>query len=212
MIYTGMLLLVIAVSLDGFSVGITYGMRQIKVPLLSLFVIMFCSGLIVFLSMEVGDFLRSFISPQGASMLGGGILIFLGFFSLFSIFRSKESETVKNREHSSSSSNIKFKNVKTVLSRPKEADLDKSGIISINESILLGFALALDAFGAGIGAAMLGYSPLITALLTAGMSGLFLYSGIMFGNYLWRIPALQRLSFLPAVFLITLGCWNIFSG
>lgn len=76
MIYTGMLLLVIAVSLDGFSVGITYGMRQIKVPLLSLFVIMFCSGLIVFLSMEVGDFLRSFISPRGASMLGGGILIF----------------------------------------------------------------------------------------------------------------------------------------
>lgn len=76
MIYTGMLLLVIAVSLDGFSVGITYGMRKIKVPLLSLTVIMFCSGMIVYLSMEVGDFLRSFISPQGASMLGGGILIF----------------------------------------------------------------------------------------------------------------------------------------
>ncbi|MFD1387127.1 sporulation membrane protein YtaF [Oceanobacillus oncorhynchi subsp. oncorhynchi] len=210
MIYTGMLLLVIAVSLDGFSVGITYGMRQIKVPLLSLFVIMFCSGLIVFLSMEVGDFLRSFISPQGASMLGGGILIFLGVFSLISMFRSQETEAVKNGDHASS--NVKFENMKTVLTRPKEADLDKSGIISINESILLGFALALDAFGAGIGAAMLGYSPLITALLTAGMSGLFLFSGIMFGSYLWRIPALQRLSFLPSVFLITLGCWNIFSG
>ncbi|WP_080873177.1 sporulation membrane protein YtaF [Oceanobacillus timonensis] len=210
MIYTGMLLLVIAVSLDGFSVGITYGMRQIRVPLLSLFIIMFCSGLIVFLSMEVGDFLRSFISPQGASMLGGGILIFLGFFSLISMFRSRETESAANGEQPSS--NVKLKHVKTVLSRPKEADLDKSGIISINESILLGFALALDAFGAGIGAAMLGYSPLITALLTAGMSGLFLYSGIMFGSYLWKIPALQRLSFLPSVFLITLGCWNIFSG
>lgn len=210
MIYTGMLLLVIAVSLDGFSVGITYGMRQIRVPLLSLFIIMFCSGLIVFLSMEVGDFLRSFISPQGASTLGGGILIFLGFFSLISMFRSRETETAANGGQPSS--NVRLEHVKTVLSRPKEADLDKSGTISINESILLGFALALDAFGAGIGAAMLGYSPLITALLTAGMSGLFLYSGIMFGSYLWRIPALQRLSFLPSVFLITLGCWNIFSG
>ncbi|MFD1417018.1 sporulation membrane protein YtaF [Oceanobacillus jeddahense] len=210
MIYTGMLLLVIAVSLDGFSVGITYGMRKIKVPLLSLIIIMFCSGLIVFLSMEVGDFLRSFISPQGASMLGGGILIFLGFFSLISMFRSRETEEEKNGEQPSS--NVKFENMKTVLTRPKEADLDKSGIISINESVLLGFALALDAFGAGIGAAMLGYSPLITALLTAGMSGIFLFSGIMFGSYLWRIPILQRLSFLPAVFLIALGCWNIFSG
>ncbi|WP_152655288.1 sporulation membrane protein YtaF [Oceanobacillus sp. CFH 90083] len=210
MIYTGLLLLVIAVSLDGFSVGITYGMRQIKVPLLSLMIIMFCSGLIVFLSMEIGGFLRSFISPQGASMLGGGILIFLGFFSLVSMFRSRETETTKKEEQSSP--NVKFANVKTVLTRPKEADLDKSGIISINESILLGFALALDAFGAGIGAAMLGYSPLMTALLTAGMSGFFLYSGIMFGSYLWRIPILQRLSFLPAVFLITLGCWNVFNS
>lgn len=210
MIYTGMLLLVIAVSLDGFSVGITYGMRKIKVPLLSLFVIMFCSGIIVFLSMEVGDFLRSFISPQGASMFGGGILIFLGCFSLISMFRSRETETAEDKEQPST--NVKLGNVRTVLSRPKEADLDKSGIISLNESILLGFALALDAFGAGIGAAMLGYSPFTTALLTAGMSGIFLYSGIMFGSYLWRIPALQRLSFLPSVFLITLGCWNVFSG
>lgn len=209
MIYTGMLLLVIAVSLDGFSVGITYGMRKIKVPLLSLLVIMFCSGMIVYLSMEVGDFLRSFISPQGASMLGGGILIFLGFFSLISMFRSRETEAAENKEQLSS--NVKLENVKTVLSRPKEADLDKSGIISLNESILLGFALALDAFGAGIGAAMLGYSPFTTALLTACMSGIFLYSGIMFGSYLWKIPALQRLSFLPSVFLIALGCWNVFS-
>ncbi|MCT1902250.1 sporulation membrane protein YtaF [Oceanobacillus sojae] len=209
MIYTGMLLLVIAVSLDGFSVGITYGMRKIKVPLLSLLVIMFCSGMIVYLSMEVGDFLRSFISPQGASMLGGGILIFLGFFSLISMFRSRETEAAENKEQFSS--NVKLENVRTVLSRPKEADLDKSGIISLNESILLGFALALDAFGAGIGAAMLGYSPFTTALLTACMSGIFLYSGIMFGSYLWKIPALQRLSFLPSVFLIALGCWNVFS-
>lgn len=114
------------------------------------------------------------------------------------MFRSQETEAVKNGDHASS--NVKFENMKTVLTRPKEADLDKSGIISINESILLGFALALDAFGAGIGAAMLGYSPLITALLTAGMSGLFLFSGIMFGSYLWRIPALQRLSFYHLYF------------
>lgn len=126
------------------------------------------------------------------------------------MFRSRETNTAENKEQPSS--NVKLENVRTVLSRPKEADLDKSGIISLNESILLGFALALDAFGAGIGAAMLGYSPFTTALLTACMSGVFLYSGIMFGSYLWRIPALQRLSFLPSVFLITLGCWNVFSG
>lgn len=208
MIYTGMLLLVIAVSLDGFSVGITYGMRKIKVPFLPLFIIMLCSGLIVFLSMEIGDFLRAFISPEGASLLGGCILVFLGIFSFISIIRSKDTENAGK----TFSSNAKLKQVKTVLTRPKEADLDKSGTISINESILLGFALALDAFGAGIGAAMLGYSPLLTALLTASMSGIFLYSGILLGNYLWKLPVVQRLSVLPAAVLIFLGCWNIFNG
>lgn len=208
MIYTGMLLLVIAVSLDGFSVGITYGMRKIKVPFLPLFIIMLCSGLIVFLSMEIGDFLRAFISPEGASLLGGCILVFLGIFSFISIIRSKDTENAGK----TFSSNAKLKQVKTVLTRPKEADLDKSGTISINESILLGFALALDAFGAGIGAAMLGYSPLLTALLTASMSGIFLYSGILLGNYLWKLPVVQRLSILPAAVLIFLGCWNIFNG
>ncbi|HLQ97259.1 MAG TPA: sporulation membrane protein YtaF, partial [Candidatus Dormibacteraeota bacterium] len=33
--YTGLILLVIAVSLDGFGVGVSYGMQKIRMPLLS---------------------------------------------------------------------------------------------------------------------------------------------------------------------------------
>ena len=172
----GLLLLVVAVSLDGFGVGITYGLRKVKVPFNALIVIMFCSGMIVFLSMSIGNVLHSIISPRIAELLGGLIFICLGIFVLFQMIRSKLNHvTVK------APSEGRLHNLKTVLSTPDQADLDQSGTISINEAFLLGTALALDAFGAGMGAALLGYSPLLTTVLIALTSGLFLFSGLKIG-------------------------------
>lgn len=88
--YTGLLLLIIAVSMDGFGVGMTYGMRQTKVPILAISIIMCCSGIIVFLSMFIGDFLKQIMSPVFADILGGMILIGLGFFSLVNTIQSKK--------------------------------------------------------------------------------------------------------------------------
>lgn len=209
--YTGLLLLIIAVSMDGFGVGMTYGMRQTKVPILAISIIMCCSGIIVFLSMFIGDFLKQIMSPVFADILGGMILIGLGFFSLVNTIQSKKkavsekTETVKN----SSQMNGKFVHVKTVFTTPEKADLDQSGVISSGEAFLLGIALALDAFGAGIGAAMIGYPPFLTAFSVAIMSGLFLQFGIHIGFFLTRNRYLKNLSFLPAIFLILIGLSNI---
>ncbi|PAV30953.1 sporulation membrane protein YtaF [Virgibacillus profundi] len=198
--YTGLFLLVIAVSLDGFGVGVTYGMRKIIVPFNALFIIMCCSGIIVLLAMTIGSLLSSFISPDIAKIIGGSILIFLGLFSLYNIVRPK-------RENTSDESN---QNILTaVLTTPDKADLDQSGIISANEAVLLGAALALDAFGAGIGASMLGYSPILTAILIAFMSGLFVFCGIRTGILLSKNKQLQGMTFLPPILLIALGFFNI---
>lgn len=204
--YTGLIFLVIAVSLDGFGVGITYGIRKIHVPLLALSIIMLCSGVVVFVSMTIGNLLSNLITPQGAEILGGIILIALGIFSFWNIYRSNS----KPEENIPVSSHNKLNTIKTVLSTPDQADLDYSGIISANEALLLGFALALDAFGAGIGASMLGYSPILTPLLIAVMSGLFLYSGIRLGLYLATNTQLERMKFIPPLLLVVLGLSNIF--
>ncbi|WP_284139197.1 sporulation membrane protein YtaF [Virgibacillus sp. LDC-1] len=207
--YTGLLLLVIAVSLDGFGVGISYGMRKIQVPASALAIIMSCSGIIVLLSMTLGGWLSTFISPELAKTLGGSVLISLGFFSLYNTIRS----TVKRDDTESlntDSNTTGLQNIKTVLTTPDQADLDKSGNISPGEALLLGSALALDAFAAGIGAAILGYSPLTTAVMIAFMSGLFLSIGIHIGILLSKSKRLERMSFVPPVLLITLGILNIF--
>lgn len=202
LLYTGLFFLVIAVSLDSFGVGVTYGMRKIRVPLTGLLIIMLCSGIMVLLAMTIGNSLRSFISPSMAEVLGGGILIALGVFSLYNVLLSKREEAPEPRKQ-----NI----LATVLNTPDKADLDQSGSISANEALLLGTALAMDAFGAGIGASMLGYSPMITALLIACMSGLFLFCGIKMGVLLSKNRVLQKMSFVPPILLIALGIFNIFS-
>ncbi|EQB37571.1 hypothetical protein M948_03210 [Virgibacillus sp. CM-4] len=199
--YTGLIFLVIAVSLDGFGVGITYGMRNIRVPLNALLIIMLCSGIIVLLSMTIGIMLTSILSPNIAGMLGGSILIILGSFALFNCITPR-----KEIEEKDTNQNI----LSTVLSTPDKADLDRSGVISPTEAILLGSALALDAFGAGIGASMLGYGAFLTAGLIAIMSGTFLFCGLKAGIWLAKSRQLQRMTFLPPLLLIALGITSLF--
>lgn len=205
--YMNLISIVIAVSLDGFGVGITYGMRNIRISFLALLTIMLCSGVIVLCSMLVGNILRMFISPAITSVLGSIILIMLGLFVLYSNIRSKKNQQISHDETNKDEN--KFSHFKSVMSDPHQADKDRSGSISVGEAFVLGIALALDAFGAGFGAAMLGYSPMLTSFLVATMSGLFVYSGIKIGLLLSKNKLLAKLTFLPPILLICIGVYNL---
>lgn len=215
--FTGLILLAIAVSLDSFGVGVTYGMRRIRVPFISLLIIMLCSGLVVLASMTIGSLLSSFISPHIAEIIGGLVLVSIGLFSLYNVVRTKknnQSEESKITQYEPKEKEWKVEIQKlgifiTVLKKPQQADLDNSGIISGKEALLLGFALALDAFGSGLGAAMLGYSPIITATLIALMSGLFVFFGIKSGFILSQRKWMQQMAFLPPCLLISLGLFRL---
>jgi len=199
--YLKLLSIVIAVSLDSFGVGMTYGMRKIKVHFFPLLIIMSCSGMMVFIAMTIGNIISAYISSNITSSIGGIILIFLGLFMLVSIFSdSKKSFSNHIFVHQS------------VLSSPQKIDKDRSGTIQFNEAIILGSALAMDAFGAGIGVSMMGYKPILTAILIAGMSGGFLFIGMRTGFLLSKIKVLSKLTFLPPIILISIGIYHFFSG
>ena len=175
--YTSLFFLVIAISLDGFGVGIVYGIRKIHVPFFSLFIIMICSGITVGLSMALGELLSSFISQNQTGTIGGIILISLGVLSLINLLKSKTNlkQSSFNSDNHTSQNNIPLS---------ARIDLDQSGTISAREALILGIALSMDAFGAGIGISMIGYSPFPLAIFIALMSGLFLYSGLKMGLFL----------------------------
>lgn len=220
-----LILLSFAVSLDGFGVGITYGVRKIKIPISSIFIIAACSGLIILFSMMVGVMLTGWMSPQGASTVGAIILIGIGILALVQFIRSGEreeaesplsqSEWVTQEGQTSANPVLKmelkvFGFIIQILRTPSAADVDRSGTISAGEAFLLGTALSLDAFGAGIGAALVGFPPILTAVLIAAASGFFLWSGTRVGFWASGWRWVRQLSMLPGVILIIMGIFKLF--
>jgi putative sporulation protein YtaF len=199
-----LVLLAFAVSLDNFSTGFTYGLRKMQIPLKSIVIIGLCSGISLFVAMIFGHFLHGFLHPKVANRFGGVILILIGAWVIFQFFRPEREE--EQREKTVFNLEIRSLGVVIqILRKPTSADFDHSGTINGIEAFMLGVALSLDAFGAGIGAAMMGYSPYILSLLVALMSLLFVSSGMKLGKAFSYLNWLQKVTFLPGVLLILIG-------
>lgn len=217
-----LLILALAVSLDGFAVGIMYGLRKIRIPLKSIVIISCCSGIIIFASMQVGLVLMRFMSPDTAKIIGACILIFIGIWAIANMMLQRDRKEPEEATAATTPypvSPVKRRivtiEIKTlglvieILKSPAAADVDRSGNISSSEAALLGIALSLDAFGAGIGAAMIGLSPWTTPICIAVISGAFVAAGLRLGYLFSEATWLRNMSILPGLFLILIGIMKL---
>jgi putative sporulation protein YtaF len=205
-----LLLLAFAVSLDSFSVGFTYGLRNVKIPLKSIITIAICSAGVLIVAMTIGEVLGEILPEEIAGKLGGFILILLGAWILYQFFRPEPIETPNDDEKTLINLEIQSLGIViNILKKPMSADFDRSGTITGIEAIMLGMALSLDAFGAGIGAAMLGFSPFALAIAAAIMSSTFVFAGMRAGIFLSGYSWVQKISFLPGLLLIIVGIFKL---
>ncbi|WP_026690632.1 sporulation membrane protein YtaF [Alteribacter aurantiacus] len=206
-----LLLLAFAVSLDSFGVGLTYGLRKMKLPLRSLVFIALCSATSILIAMTIGTAIARVMSPGVAETIGGFILILIGAWALYQIYNpaKKDRKTKEEREYIFNFEIKKLGIVITVLRKPMVADLDNSGTITGREAFLLGLALSLDAFGAGLGAALIGFSPVLMAVSVASMCALCLTLGMRSGYVFADARWMKSLSFIPGLVLILLGIWKL---
>lgn len=215
--YISMFMLAFAVSMDSFSVGVTYGMRNIKFPLRSVMIIACMSSVMLLLSMHVGSFLLLFLPVQAERWIASCLLIALGIWAIYNVIKKDEDECDYS-EPLPKRLRIKvwrfdlkrFGIVIQVLKRPMLADLDRSGSISIKEALLIGFALSMDAFGAGLSASFLGYSPFMLALLVCIWNVIFIRLGFRVGNMFAKTKAMKKATVIPGMILIFLGIVKIF--
>ncbi|WP_059103828.1 sporulation membrane protein YtaF [Shouchella shacheensis] len=204
-------MLAFALSLDSFGVGLTYGLRKIRIPLVSLVFIGCCSGISILIAMGFGTILQTYLSVNVAETLGALILIGIGAWALFETYRPKKSADPRV-EVERSKVDLEFKLfgfVIHILREPETADLDRSGTVTGKEAFLLGLALSLDAFGAGIGAALMGFSPIWLALCVGGLSAFLVLLGMKFGYIFSNSRVIRRLSFIPGLLLIILGVMRL---
>ncbi|MED4269737.1 manganese efflux pump [Geobacillus stearothermophilus] len=77
-LWVSMILLAFSVSMDSLSVGMTYGMSGVRFSFVSLALIAFMSGAVVFASMNIGRLLALFLPLQVERGLASVILMALG--------------------------------------------------------------------------------------------------------------------------------------
>ncbi|WP_100399847.1 sporulation membrane protein YtaF [Bacillus sp. FJAT-44742] len=210
-----LLVLAFAVSLDSFGVGLTYGLRKMKLPLRALIFIAGCSAVSVLIASGFGTIIQRYVSSDFAESVGGIILIMIGVWAIYQVLKPSEGKeeqqkTVKEKDGFFINFEIKWLGlVISILKKPTAADVDGSGTISLREAFLLGIALSLDAFGAGIGASLIGISPIFLAGTVAFMCAFFVTLGMKGGYRLSGVNWVKSMSFLPGVLLIVLGVLNL---
>ncbi|KGK88110.1 sporulation protein [Desulfosporosinus sp. HMP52] len=210
------MLMAVALSLDGFGVGLAYGLRRIRIPVNSLIAIAMCTVLAMGVSMLFGGWVTLWLELIPARLLGAVILLALGVFQLGKAIRNGSEEVFPEAVPAMAYAQPKavlepvfrfqlqlFGLVIQVLKTPDIADVDGSGVISLKESLLLGSALAIDAFASGIGAAMAGMTLSVIGVVALTQIMMLRLGQQMAG----KIPVYwtSKAEYLPGVVLILIG-------
>ncbi|MBU4554216.1 MAG: sporulation membrane protein YtaF [Eubacteriales bacterium] len=191
----------VALSLDGFAAGLAYGLRRIQMPFLSLMIICLTSGIAISISLGLGFAAAQVMAPEAAQVIGGILLIFLGVWILNQALRRITRRPLCIRIPP-------FGMVIQVLFEPLDADMDQSGAICSREALILGIALALDAFAAGFAIALSGlHSIFVPLFVTVGLF-LLINLGILLGQRTSDVLS-EKVNLLPGCLLIMLGMFRL---
>ncbi len=206
-----LLLLALAVSIDGFTVGFSCGLRRLEIPPASLLAISLLSAAAVACSMLAGSGAAQLLPLRFISAFGGVLLVLLGLYIIGEHLAGARSGPAGDRERSvKAAPPKKSRGFITLLQRPEEADLDRSGTLSVKEALLLGSALAADAFVAGFGAALIGL-PFLPTVLAVGLTKLALLPlGAACGRIAFRGVNLPHTALWGGAILIIIGIINLF--
>lgn len=206
------IVLAMILSIDCLGVGLSYGMRTVSLPWYGRVIISACSGVAIAVSMCLGKLLEGAIPGEQIHLFGECMLVCLGFiFLMRGIMELRKKNTLPdNAEHPLFQCKIPGMDIIVkIMQDPQQADLDQSGQINSKEAVWLGFALAMDSFGAGICIALMGFSVVWLSVCTLFFAYSLVTVGYIWGQRAGANPAYEKLQLLPGILLITLGLTRI---
>lgn len=210
-------ILAMSLSLDALSVGLSYGMRKIKVPLSSRIVICFFSIIYSGIALGLGKSLSNILLPYISKLIGIGILILIGIWIIMQSILNKDDHNSNGTQINKEDETLLKIAIRSlgitiqVIKNPAKCDVDRSGTIDINESLLLGFALSVDAIGVSIGSALAGFYSMLLPFVIGLFQLICLYIGLYSGEKFSVVGKVNKklLSILPGIILICLAIMRI---
>ncbi|MGO0123121.1 manganese efflux pump [Desulfothermobacter acidiphilus] len=170
--------LVLSASLDNFGVGISYGVRRVRVGLPANSIIAAVAFIFSVVGMTVGQTLARLFPGRWADVLAALILGLIGLRVALVAWPRKRRELASDSPPSSPWA---------ILFRPEAADLNASGSIDWWEAVILGIALSANALVCSVSAGLVGFSPWLVASFMGVGSFASVWSGSNLGFRLARV-------------------------
>ena len=197
-----MIILAFSLSVDAIGIGLSYGVKDIKIPCFGKAIICTISFLTIFLSMSFGELLCRFISEEIGKIIGSIVIFIMGLWIIFGNNKKEKCEKKSDESRKEKSFDFLIKPLGIsvrIIKIPEICDLNKSSIIEPIEAIYLGIALSFDAIGIGVTSSAFGFQKLFFSILVCMFQILFLSSGLFLGKLINQIKYIDKIS-------------NIFSG
>ena len=208
------ILLAISLSMDALGIGISYGLRGVKVPNLPKIIISFISLLFTAIAIGIGNVIVLFLPDYLAKLVGSGMLAVLGAVILIQAAgKNKKTESADEKTEKVWNLNLKpLGIIIKIIHAPVSCDVEKSSSIGIKESIYMGVALSIDSFGAGISSAVSGVNDFFVPIMVGLCQFVFLSLGIFCGQKLTSFKKIDSKIFvmLSGALLIILAVVRYF--
>lgn len=197
------LLFAFSANIDNFTVGIAYGIRQIRIKAASNLLIALITSAGTFISMAMGLAISKILPPSIANAIGSFILILIGIWIMKDFFRKNGSRKTQAEDEPNDQSYMQ------ILKHPEKADRNRSGTLDMKESLILALALTINNFGLGIGASITGLNIYITVIFTFLFSLISIVLGCIIGRS-WLSQCLGKFApLVSGLIIVFLGIYEL---
>lgn len=194
-----MLSIALASNLDNAGVGVAYGVRKIKIPVLAGTVIAFMGFLLTLIGGLFGQFISSWLSPLVCNYIGMVILVTIGFWVILQPLLQEQMAKHPDK-----------RNLLTrILQNPETADFNASKTVDFKESIVLGIALSINNLAGGFDAGITQISIWGTSILSGAFSLVCIGLCSLIGNKIAGEHLGKAASIVAGLILIFIGVHQV---
>jgi putative sporulation protein YtaF len=206
------ILLSVSSSLDNFGVGISYGLRNVCIPMYLNLFIACANSSGTLLAMLFGSRISGSLQPSAAGYVGAFLLIGAGSWIFLMELRKRgtqESSSPVPSERTPIRKGGMVTRVYSLIDDPFAAGFLCSGKVTIREASILASALTLSNISTGIAAGMLGYSLAITTTAAFAFNVLAISTGQKIGRFS-RAGMIKEISGATSgLLLVLIGLYEI---
>ncbi|APF24687.1 sporulation membrane protein YtaF [Clostridium butyricum] len=200
-VFLSALLYSLSSNLDNLVIGIAYGVKKIKIGLISNLIIATVTSIGTLISMSVGKFISGFLPTSLTNMLGAVIIMLLGLYFLI--------QSILKLIPKSYSNSLALKNVDEIMDYAEKSDSDNSGTLNIKEAFVVSLGLMLNNLGTGLAASITGVNVSITVICTFILSIALLMLGKSIGHNVLGSVCGKYAPLISGVLLIILGIFEL---